>query len=560
MQDEDDRVSLLDLVGFCRDLQLGGADDTVLAFYKSLDPQGKGFIEQSVWIRALQDAERRSEELLVSRGVGPRPTDSGAQKSTGVVVGKEAGSGYFRTDQTSVAGVATDVDSAADQLAAAVLYNELSLEEAFKVLDYDNDNFISMDDLGRAAVSLALNVIPDALLALHKAMDERSNGLIEIKAWCTFLSHRNTDEVLRSRGVDASLNSAGIHETSTQEQPAAASHQANFEGPKMSIYTISDMIAVLLEYNNLTTREGFETFDDDEDNMISMADLTRAAETTLSLEVDAATLKEWFQFYNTSGSGMMSEEEWNRAMTAANLNTATKPSIGSFTSTQTSAPKTEAQDDVSTAADELAAALRYNELSPRSGFERLDVDCDGCISMADLEAARQRLELNISPEPLAAMHKAMDERGDGLVDVDAWTRFLTGRQTDAVLRSRGVTTGVITDDAGENSKAGGSAQVRTPTTVAPGPLSVEDVSNTIAALLDFNHLEMMDGFEAFDVDLDDKISMDDLKTAAQTLELQVAEHELKGRYFKYCKENGALLRKAVVELTHEHFCRLVPSR
>jgi hypothetical protein len=69
---------------------------------------------------------------------------------------------------------------------------------------------------------------------------------------------------------------------------------------------------------------------------------------------------------------------------------------------------------------------------------------------------------------------------------------------------------------------------------------VEDVSNTIAALLDFNHLEMLDGFEAFDVDLDDKISMDDLKTAAQTLELQVAEHELKGRHFKYISKRTVL--------------------
>ncbi len=89
---------------------------------------------------------------------------------------------------------------------------------------------------------------------------------------------------------------------------------------------------------------------------------------------------------------------------------------------------------------------------------------------------------------------------------------------------------------------------------------MEDVTNTIEALLDLNDLEGWEGFKAFDVDLDDKISMDDLKTAAQTLELQVAEHQLKGRHFKYFKEKGALLRKAVVELTHEHFCRVVPSR
>jgi hypothetical protein len=167
------------------------------------------------------------------------------------------------------------------------------------------------------------------------------------------------------------LEFGGIRQTSpppclASASAARAAHNANVEGPKMSIYTVSDMIAMLLEYNNLTTREGFETFDDDEDNMISMADLTRAAETTLSLEVDAATLKEWFQFYNTSGSGMMSEEEWNRAMTAANLNTAMKPSIGSFTSTQTSA-----------AAKAAAEAKRKEESEQALQVSSEDTTCQG---------------------------------------------------------------------------------------------------------------------------------------------------------------------------------------
>lgn len=59
--------------------------------------------------------------------------------------------------------------------------------------------------------------------------------------------------------------------------------------------------------------------------------------------------------------------------------------------------------------------------------------------------------------------------------------------------------------------------------------SVKIVSDTIAALLDFNNLEHHEGFEAFDVNIDDKISMEDLRAASQKLDLGIHEDDLQGK-------------------------------
>jgi len=61
---------------------------------------------------------------------------------------------------------------------------------------------------------------------------------------------------------------------------------------------------------------------------------------------------------------------------------------------------------------------------------------------------------------------------------------------------------------------------------------VQIVSDTIAALLDFNNLEHHEGFEASDVNIDNKISMEDLKTASQRLDLGIHEDDLQGKQQK----------------------------
>ena len=519
-QDEDGQVSEADLVGFCRDLQLGCPDDDVRAFFKTLDPQGTGFIEEGEWTRALQAAEQQSESVLETRGVSSKGVST---------TGPPLSAGGPTTEGSAVTdGVARDVDSAADQLAAALVYNELTLEEAFEVLDKDEDERISMEDLRSAAGSMGLKVEEDTLVALHKAMDEGSNGLIELDAWCTFLKGRNTSEVLRSRGVDESQLSlsGGVAVPVPLEDGANAN--AGGVASDTPAQNVSDLIAALLDYNNLSNREGFEAFDVDEDDLVSMSDLMTAAG-SMNVDASEADLTAWFHFFNRSGSGKLSEEEWNAAMDAAN-STDVLASRGVVLVEEPAAPGYTATD-VDTAACELAAALRYNNLSPRSGFESLDVDEDDRISMGDLQAAVEGLALQISPEALAALHKAMDQRGDGLIQVDSWTNFLEGRNTDSVLLSRGVDTSVEEvanpEEAGEAVHKTGATAATEETPLTTSMFAhVQPVSDTIAALLDYNYLNHEDGFEAFDVDQDDKISMQDATTAAESLKLDVTAEAL----------------------------------
>jgi len=527
-QDEDGKVSETDLVAFCQDLQLGCPDDAVRAFYISLDEEAKGYIAPDVWTRALQAAEEQSQELLLSRGVSTLGT--GVQDGASV----DANADAIQTEGAVASGIAMDVDSAADQLAAALLYNDLSLEDAFRVLDVDSDDRISLLDLQTAAASLALNVSKGVLVALHQAMDEHNNGLVEVDAWCNFLSHRNTAAVLRSRGVDESQIS--LNSTGTQ-LPAAplATLTGDVHTDRTPVQIVSDTIAALLDYNNLDNRQGFEAFDIDEDDVISMQDLKGAA-SSLALDVDEQNLHKWLQQYNKTGNGLMSEEEWNVAIDASNPSDILA-SRGIMLVAQDSVPATAM--DVDDAADQLAAALRFNDLSTQAGFEALDADGDDRLSMGDLQAAVASLALQISETALGALHSAMDDKGNGLIEIEAWLRLMEGRNTDNVLKSRGVSVEVDGDKpifdgpqiVGEimaQEQAMLSAQdVNSQTSQLQTPINtrtfidVQTVSDKIAALLDFNSLSHLDGFEAFDVDEDDMISIGDLKIAEQSLKLDI---------------------------------------
>ncbi len=559
MQDEDGKVSEEDLVGFCRDLQLGCPDDDVSAFFKSLDTEGSGYIEHGAWTRALQEAELLSESVLETRGI------NSAGLST---VGPAA-----RADETATLGIAAtdgvakDVNAAADQLAAALVYNEMTLEEAFEVLDKDEDSRISMEDLRAAAGSMDLKIEEDALIALHKAMDERSNGLIELDAWCTFLKGRNTADVLRSRGVDERQLSVSsrvvVPESAGVVVPGVvvpgvvvpvpllqdAYGTANAESKSMQ--NVSDLIAALLDYNSLSNREGFEAFDVDEDDFVSLSDLLHSA---ASMNVDASEehLTAWFQFHNKSGSGLMTDGEWNMAIDSSHptdvlasrgivlvVEPAVQPRAGELQeeagSDGSEGAKAFMAADIDSAASELAAVLRYNDLDLRSGFEALDVDKDQRISLGDLQAAAKGLALEITPNALVALHKAMDKKGNGLVEVDSWSAFLEGRNTDSVLLSRGI------DPPVEAEKDALQTQAPAATEEIPITTStfahVQTVSDTIAALLDYNHLAHQDGFEAFDVDQDDKISMQDLMEAAESMKLEVSA-EVLAQWFRTVNMRG----------------------
>ena len=145
---------------------------------------------------------------------------------------------------------------------------------------------------------------------------------------------RGASEVRRSRGVDESQLSLSLEglrlppdDLALPQREPAGRHQqvagadAEIAAAGTSGTTpeqrVSDLIAALLDYNNLSKREGFEAFDVDEDSVVSMSDLEEAAK-RLQLEADIDSLSRWFRMYNKAANGSMSEQEWNTALDASN--------------------------------------------------------------------------------------------------------------------------------------------------------------------------------------------------------------------------------------------------
>ena len=76
-----------------------------------------------------------------------------------------------------------------------------------------------------------------------------------------------------------------------------------------------------------------------------------------------------------------------------------------------------------------------------------------------------------------------------------WVRALTGADADEVLKTRGV---------------------------KPAEVLVMKASlNVIAAVLKYNNMTYEEGFDAFDVDGDNKLSIKDLQTSAEILQLDL---------------------------------------
>ena len=83
------------------------------------------------------------------------------------------------------------------------------------------------------------------------------------------------------------------------------------------VQPVSNTIAALLDYNYLAHQDGFEAFDVDEDDKISLQDLMESAE-SMKLQISAKALAEWFRTVNMSGDGMMTFVEWDTALGYAN--------------------------------------------------------------------------------------------------------------------------------------------------------------------------------------------------------------------------------------------------
>ena len=132
-------------------------------------------------------------------------------------------------------------------------------------------------------------------------------------------------------------------------------------------------------------------------------------------------------------------------------------------------------------AAELAAALHFNGLTLRQGFEAVDADADGQVSIEDLDAATSHFDLETaSPAALAALFREMDVATTSRVGVEEWVRALDERRVRgaAVLRDRGLPASDLeeeeTDAVQQQDKAG---------SVAVGPLPARKPAVSLVAML-----------------------------------------------------------------------------
>ena len=102
------------------------------------------------------------------------------------------------------------------------------------------------------------------------------------------------------------------------------------------------------------------------------------------------------------------------------------------------ASRTQSAAAVKGAITVIAAALRYNEMSPAQGYEAFDVDQDGTVSLDDLSVAADKLDLRLEPAQLAALLAFLDVRGVGFADTEAWCAVMADADYDDMLRDRGV--------------------------------------------------------------------------------------------------------------------------
>jgi len=174
--------------------------------------------------------------------------------------------------------------------------------------------------------------------------------------------------------------------------------------------------------------------------------------------------------------------------------------------------------EVDEARDLIAATLKFNKFTLEMGFEELDYDLDGRISVSDLTRGCQEMALlgSIRPEAIVGLVHRIGK--DGFVEIDDWLEGFGSAESDKVLHSRGLA----------------SALERQSATAAENSLSFKEVSDTIAAVLQYNDMTVDDGFVEFDVDEDGFISLDDLSKCAKQLEIEVEDGVLAAWHSHNC--------------------------
>ena len=488
----------------CNDLNLGLSIQAVSAFHKSA-ANAQGFIELEGWLAALEKPDGL-EFVMESRGLA----------EPGVI------------------------GQMLNKIAAALKYNELTLQDGFDAFDADQDGQLSCEDLNTTAATLELAIPAADITRLHRHMDEGASGFISFASFSKFVAAADPSDVLQSRGV--ALDKNEVSREGGSDPASGGPAPAVPEGaPNAEVLDALNTVAATVSFNQLTADEGYDAFDVDEDGRVSLMDL-QAAVRTLQMELAPQAVTALFEHLDEGRAGAITREVWTRALEGANAEAVLK-SRGVVAPGEPSGTVDRSEGSTNLAGaltiqesiDIVAAALVFNGLDLDKGYDAFDDDEDGVLSLADLQAAVQALQLNLSDRDTRALYAHMDPAGAGHIAREAWTSALSGAQTEEVLKSRGIMLG---DIPAENT-----AGVGTETSV-PLTDSVQHSVDVIAAALAYNQLTADEGYDAFDVDEDGRVSLMDLQAAVRTLQMELAPQAVTA-LFEHLDEGraGAITRE-----------------
>ena len=352
----------------------------------------------------------------------------------------------------------------------------------------DEDQKLSFEDVRQSCEVLQLGMSDEAIRRFHSDA-ARGGDFIDLEGWKQVLS--------APEGLEAVLESRGLSRSELQSEPATTA---------LSVQEMLNIIKAALSYNSLSVEEGFQSFDIDQDDKISLADLGEAV-SSLQLGIPVSDVRVLHSHLDPTNTGFIALSTWT-----ANLEVADGETIlmsRGVTAQQSRISQEEsvldtAAETPSRAIDVVAATLSYNSLTADKGFEAFDLDEDGKLSLNDLMESANQLQMGIADADLRTLFASLEDAADpGFINKEAWVQAVGASDTADVLRSRGVS-------------------MPAP---AEYPENVQAAINTIGAALLFNRLSTDEGYEAFDADEDGKVSFSDLMTAVAQLQLEITEQD-----------------------------------
>jgi Ca2+-binding EF-hand superfamily protein len=208
-------------------------------------------------------------------------------------------------------------------------------------------------------------------------------------------------------------------------------------------------------------------------------------------------------------------------------------------------------------------------LSPEDGYDAFDVDEDGKVSLLDLQNALKQLELDTAAAE--GLHRFLDINKEGFVDKALWVNVMASTNTQNILKTRELKRGQAFLPASayagtrpgyvfkkDKQGLGYYWDLAGQSTVISGkshfvPISIDDILDdkavsqctekgvyhligVIAASLASTGLSPEDGYDAFDVDEDGRVSLPDLQNALEQLDLDSAAADGLHRFLDVRKE------------------------